>query len=206
MNVVIIDYGIGNLGSVKNMFKRIGVNALISGNIDDIAKADKLILPGVGRFNYGMEQLHKLDLAHVIKEKVSVHKTPILGICLGVQLLTEFSEEGNVPGLGFIKGKTVAFDKTKLQSNQKIPHMAWTKVKDYMQSELFRNMYEEPRFYFVHSYHLQIENPSDIMVSANYGYDFAAGIEKDNVLGVQFHPEKSHKFGMKILENYINNY
>ncbi|MBX3165262.1 MAG: imidazole glycerol phosphate synthase subunit HisH [Bacteroidetes bacterium] len=204
--VVIIDYSVGNLGSVKNMFKRIGVNAVITGKADEIAKADKLILPGVGRFDYGMEQLNKLALVDIIKQKVEKDKTPILGICLGVQLLTEYSEEGNVVGLGFIKGKTVAFDKTKLQANQKIPHMGWTNVKEYSSSKLFKDMYDEPRFYFVHSYHLQIDNPEDIMVKANYSYDFAAGVECGNVLGVQFHPEKSHKYGMKLLENYINNY
>ena len=206
MSIVIIDYSVGNLCSVKNMFKRIGVNALISGNPDIISKADKLILPGVGRFDYGMEQLNKLDLINIIKEKVQNEKIPILGICLGVQLLTEYSEEGGVEGLGFVKGKTIAFDKSKLQSDQKIPHMGWTNVKEYSASKLFKDMYDEPRFYFVHSFHLQVSNPSDIMVKANYGFDFAAGVECGNVLGVQFHPEKSHKFGMKLLENYVNHY
>lgn len=206
MNIVIIDYSVGNLGSVKNMFKRIGVNALISGNIDAISKAEKLVLPGVGRFDYGMQQLTSLGLITVIKEKVEKDKTPILGICLGVQLLTEYSEEGHVAGLGFVKGKTIAFDKSELHANQKIPHMSWTSVKDYSSSKLFKDMYEDPRFYFVHSYHLQLQNSSDIMVKANYGYEFAAGVERGNVLGVQFHPEKSHKFGMKLLENFVNNY
>lgn len=206
MNIVIIDYSVGNLGSVKNMFKRIGVNALISGDAGVISKADKLILPGVGRFDYGMEQLTKLNLVDVIKEKVENDETPMLGICLGVQLLTEYSEEGHVAGLGFVKGKTVAFDKSELHANQKIPHMSWTSVKDYSSSKLFKDMYEDPRFYFVHSYHLQLQNSSDIMVKANYGYEFAAGVECGNVLGVQFHPEKSHKFGMKLLENFVNNY
>lgn len=206
MSVVIIDYGVGNLGSVKNMFKRIGVNALISNVIEEIKGADKLVLPGVGRFDYGMERLNETGLNSVITEKVMQQKTPILGICLGAQLLTEYSEEGGVKGLGFIKGKTISFDRSKLQLNQKIPHMGWAYVKDYSNSKLFKNMYDEARFYFVHSYHLQIENPSEVMVNADYGYSFAAGIEKGNILGVQFHPEKSHKFGMKLLENFISNY
>ena len=206
MNIVIIDYGVGNLGSVKNMFKRIGVNALISNTIEIVEKADKLILPGVGRFDYGMEQLNKSGLTEVITEKVMHRKTPILGICLGAQLLTEYSEEGQVKGLGFIKGKTIVFDKSKFQLTQKIPHMGWTNVMNYSNSLLFNGMYDEPRFYFVHSYHLQIDNPEDIMAEANYGYSFAAGIEKNNVLGVQFHPEKSRKFGMKLFENYLSNY
>lgn len=206
MNIAVIDYNAGNLGSVKNMFKRIGVEVSISGDPEVISKADKLVLPGVGRFDYGMEQLIRLGLVNVIREKVENGKTPILGICLGVQLLTEYSEEGDVAGLGLVKGKTIAFDKSKLQANQKIPHMGWANVEEYSSSKLFKGMYEEPRFYFVHSYHLQMQNSPDIMVKAHYGYAFAAGIEYGNVLGVQFHPEKSHKFGMKLLENYVNNY
>ncbi len=200
--ITIIDYGVGNLSSIKNMLKRIGVAAEITNNVGAIEKAEKLILPGVGHFNYGMEQLHKSGLVGILNEKVLEKKVPILGICLGVQLLTQSSEEGTASGLGWIAGKTIAFDKTKLQANQKIPHMGWSEVDNYQQSKLFTNMPNEPRFYFVHSYHLALENSADVLVTANYGYPFAAGIEHENILGVQFHPEKSHKFGMKLLENF----
>lgn len=207
MNIVIIDYSVGNLGSIKNMLARLGVNALISGDLSAIGNADKLILPGVGRFAFGIEQLNRLGLVSVIREKVMRDSVPILGICLGAQLLTEFSEEGHVSGLGFIKGKTVAFDQAKLQPSQKIPRMGWARVEEYSKSSLFKEMYDEPKFYFVHSYHLQVSDPMDIMVKTNYGnYSYVAGIESGNVLGVQFHPEKSHKFGMKLLENFVNNY
>lgn len=206
MNVVIIDYGVGNLNSVKNMLKRIGINAKISDSIEDIKTADKLILPGVGKFDYGMEQLNKTGLKDTITNRVMNDKIPILGICLGVQLLTEGSDEGLLPGLGFIKGRTIAFDKGKLEAEQKIPHMGWSEIKGYSNSLLFKDMYDDPRFYFVHSYHLEIEDPTEVIAKANYGYSFAAGIEKGNILGVQFHPEKSHKFGMKLLENFIRNY
>lgn len=200
--ITIIDYGVGNLSSIKNMLKRIGVAAEITNDVAAIEKAEKLILPGVGHFNYGMEQLHKSGLVSILNEKVLEKKVPILGICLGVQLLTQSSEEGTAAGLGWIAGKTIAFDKTKLQANQKIPHMGWSEVSNYQQSKLFTNMPDEPRFYFVHSYHLALENSADVLVTANYGYQFAAGIEHENILGVQFHPEKSHKFGMKLLENF----
>lgn len=200
--ITIIDYGVGNLSSIKNMLKRIGVAAEITNDVAAIEKAEKLILPGVGHFNYGMEQLHKSGLVSILNEKVLEKKVPILGICLGVQLLTQSSEEGTAAGLGWIAGKTIAFDKTQLQSNQKIPHMGWSEVSNYQQSKLFTNMPDEPRFYFVHSYHLALENSADVLVTANYGYQFAAGIEHENILGVQFHPEKSHKFGMKLLENF----
>lgn len=204
--ITIIDYGVGNLSSIKNMLKRIGVAAEITNDVAAIAAAEKLILPGVGHFNYGMEQLHKSGLVGILNERVLEKKVPILGICLGVQLLTQSSEEGTAHGLGWIAGKTIAFDKTKLQPQQKIPHMGWSDVSNYQQSKLFTNMPDEPRFYFVHSYHLALENQTDVLVTANYGYAFTAGIEHDNILGVQFHPEKSHKFGMKLLENFAANY
>lgn len=206
MLVIILDYGLGNLTSIKNMLKKCGVDAIISGKAEDVENASRLIMPGVGHFDHGMRHLHQSGLLGVLNQKVLVSKTPVLGVCLGVQLLTESSEEGNEKGLGWIKGKTVAFNKTKLSANHKIPHMGWTDIKDFEQSKLFTGMYEEPRFYFVHSYHLQLDNPADVLASAHYGYDFTVGIEHENILGVQFHPEKSHKFGMKLLENFIKYY
>ena len=204
--LIIIDYGIGNLSSIRNMLKYIGIDSIISNKTEDIETADKLILPGVGNFDYGMEQLHKSGLVNSLNEKVLNNKTPVLGICLGAQLLTEGSEEGVAKGLGWIKGRTVAFDKTKLATNQKIPHMGWTDVSNYNKSKLFTGMYNEPRFYFVHSYHLKIDNKEDIMADASYGYQFTAGVENGNILGVQFHPEKSHKYGMSILGNFVKYY
>lgn len=204
--ITIIDYNTGNLGSIKNMLKRLGIASQITNDISKIEQAEKLILPGVGHFDYGMKNLHASGVVNMLNQKVLENKTPILGICLGVQLLTETSEEGVEKGLGWIKGKTIAFDKTKLAANQKVPHMGWTDVANYQQSKLFEGMFDEPRFYFVHSYHLSLENKNDCLVTANYGYEFAAGIEHQNILGTQFHPEKSHKFGMKILENFAKNY
>jgi glutamine amidotransferase len=204
--VTIINYGVGNLGSIRNMLSRIGVNSVISSVPDEIIAAEKLILPGVGNFDNGMEQLHKRNLIPLLNLKVIERQTPILGICLGAQLLSKSSEEGNSKGLGWINAKTVAFSKEKMQSNQKVPHMGWSNISDFKQSKLFSNMYEDPRFYFVHSYHLIVDEPKECMVQAEYGYSFAAGIEKGNILGVQFHPEKSHKFGMKILENFVKYY
>lgn len=204
--LAIIDYGVGNLSSIKNMLKKIGVESIISNKAEDIIIADKLILPGVGHFDYGMQQLHLSGLMDALNEKVLQNKTPLLGICLGVQLLTESSEEGKEKGLGWIKGDTVAFDKTKLNADHKIPHTGWTDIKCFEQSKLFTGMYTEPRFYFVHSYHLLLGNAEDVLATANYGYDFTVGIEHENILGVQFHPEKSHKYGMKLLENFVKYY
>lgn len=204
--LTIIDYNTGNLGSIKNMLKRLGMPSQITNDIATIEQAEKLILPGVGHFDYGMRNLHSTGLIPILNKKVVQDKTPILGICLGVQLLTESSEEGGEKGLGWIQGNTIAFDKTKLASNQKIPNMGWAGVSNYQQSKLFDGMYEEPRFYFVHSFHLNLADKKDCLVTTEYGYEFAAGIEHENILGVQFHPEKSHKFGMKILENFVKHY
>lgn len=188
------------------MLKKAGVESKISSAKEDIEAATKLILPGVGSFDYGMDQLHKAGLVEGLHDSVLNKKVPILGLCLGVQLLTESSAEGKEKGLGWIKGKTVAFDKSKLSPTQKVPHMGWADVKHFEQSKLFAGMYEEPRFYFVHSYHLQLDHPDDILAQAHYGYDFVVGIEHENIVGVQFHPEKSHKYGMKLLENFVKYY
>lgn len=205
--ITIIDYGIGNLNSIKNMLKKAEItDVIISNKTEEIAEASKLILPGVGAFDYGMQQLRKAPFFDLLNQKVLEDKIPVLGICLGAQLLTQGSEEGNATGLGWIKGKTLKFDKTKIQSDLKIPHMGWNDVYLSKSSPLFENMYQDPRFYFVHTYHIKCENPQDELVSCTYGYSFTAGVEKENVIGVQFHPEKSHKFGMRVLYNFAKNY
>jgi len=205
--LIIIDYGIGNLTSIRNMLKKAGCpEALITKDNKAIATASKLILPGVGHFDYGMAQLRKSGLIEVLNERILHDKIPILGICLGAQLLTKGSEEGNEPGLGWINAQTVHFDENKLDTVLKVPHIGWSDVTIKKQSRLFEGMPEESRFYFVHSYHIRCEQPEDELVSANYGSEFTAGVERDNIIGVQFHPEKSHKFGLKLLSNFINNY
>lgn len=201
--IVIIDYGVGNLGSILNMLKRIGEPAIISSNINDIQNASKLILPGVGAFDYGMEQLGKYDLIGVLNEKVLIGKTCILGICLGAQLLAQKSEEGEKKGLGWIDMEVVRFNNDKMPVDLKIPHMGWNDINTKKESPLFKGMHEEPRFYFVHSYHLMLKESDVILTTTQYGYEFVSAIEKDNIIGVQFHPEKSHKFGMKFLKNFV---
>jgi glutamine amidotransferase len=203
--IVIINYGAGNLGSMLNMFKKIGQEAILGNTIEDIEKADKLILPGVGSFDAGMEKLNSSGLKEILNFKVLEKRTPILGICLGLQLMTNKSEEGVLDGLGWIDAETKKF---RLDSDKfKIPHMGWNEIKIEKQSMLFKGMEEqENRFYFVHSYHLVCNAPADILVSTVYGYDFTCGVERNNILGVQFHPEKSHKFGMQLLRNFSENY
>lgn len=202
MSIVIVDYGVGNLSSIRNILKKVGVQSTISSDNEVIEKANKLILPGVGAFDTCVQKLSESGLTDVLNRKVIQDKTPLLGICVGLQLLFASSEEGDLPGLNWIKGKNVKF-KTPVQSNPiKIPHMGWSDVHVKKPSLLFDDMYDEPRFYFVHSYHPVVEQETDILVLANYGYDFVAGVEHENIAGVQFHPEKSHKFGMRLLENF----
>lgn len=204
--LVIVDYGLGNLGSIQNMLKKIGVLAIISSDKEVISKATKLILPGVGSFDYGMEQLTQLGLVEVLKQKVIVEKTPILGICLGVQLLTQKSEEGNMSGLGFIEGETVKFNFAENTAHLKIPHMGWNDVSVEKESKLMQDMPTDMRFYFVHSYHLKMKNENDSLLKSHYSFDFTCGIEKEHIVGVQFHPEKSHRFGMQLLKNFVELY
>ncbi|ODS41279.1 MAG: imidazole glycerol phosphate synthase, glutamine amidotransferase subunit [Candidatus Altiarchaeales archaeon WOR_SM1_79] len=199
--IIIVDYGVGNLGSILNMFKKIGVNARISSNIQDIEEAKKIILPGVGAFDNAMENLKNLGMIPILNKKVIKNKTPILGICLGMQLLTKGSEEGSLEGLGWIDAETVRF---RLGDNRslKIPHMGWNTIDIRKESCLYGDMYEEPRFYFVHSYYVKCNNPENSLTTTNHGIEFCSSVMEDNILGVQFHPEKSHKFGMKLLKNF----
>jgi glutamine amidotransferase len=204
--IVIIDYNTGNLSSIKNLMKKLGFDAEITSDKSIISSASKLILPGVGHFDYGMRNLKSLGLIEVLNKRVLIDKVPILGICLGAQLLTKGSEEGSEPGLGWISGFTVAFDKSRVGNRLKVPHMGWSDVIFKPESGLFKGFSEVPRFYFVHSYHLVCDHAADELTHCNHGYDFVAGVEHENILGVQFHPEKSHRFGMRLIDNFIKNY
>lgn len=197
--ITIIDYGIGNLGSVFNMFKKVGAKAKITDDLKEIEQAEKLLLPGVGAFDKAMERINEGRLREILDHKALEEKTPILGICLGMQLLTEGSEEGSTPGLGWIPAKTIAFKK---ENNLKVPHMGWNEVKVAQDCPLVKGLPEEPRFYFVHSYYVQCNNADNVLLKTHYSLDFDSAIWKDNIYGAQFHPEKSHKFGMKLFDNF----
>jgi imidazole glycerol-phosphate synthase subunit HisH len=201
--IAIVDYNTGNLASIRNMIRKIGYEAEITSDVDEIDNAEKLILPGVGHFDFGMRNLNSLGLTEVLNKKVLVDKVPILGICLGVQLFMKGSDEGSEPGLGWIDGYTRSFDKVKLGKTLKIPHMGWSEVELQRDSKLFNGFTEEPRFYFVHSYHLTCHSKQDELGHATHGYPFVAAIEHANIFGVQFHPEKSHRFGMHLLGNFL---
>jgi len=199
--ITIVDYGMGNLGSVENMFKRIGVPVSITNNVDKISQATKLLLPGVGSFDNAIRQINDGGFREILDHKVLIEKIPILGICLGMQLLTKSSEEGQLPGLGWIEAKTTRFPK---DMGLKIPHMGWNVVLPNRESILTKQLPENSRFYFVHSFCVHVEHEEESILKTNYGITFDAAIQRENIFGAQFHPEKSHKFGMQLLNNFAD--
>lgn len=202
--ITIINYNMGNLNSVANMIKKIGYDARITSDYHEIERAEKLILPGVGAFDRGMENLQELCLIDAIKECVLVRGVPILGICLGMQLMTNRSEEGILPGLSLIDAETKKF---LLGDGYKVPHMGWNTVSIEKKSKLFYDMEDqENRFYFVHSYYVHCSDAADVLCSTRYGITFTAMFEHKNIIGAQCHPEKSHKFGMQLLKNFVEMY
>lgn len=201
--ILIVDYGLGNLRSIENMLRRGGIEAAVSSKREEICKASKLILPGVGHFGFGMESLHKRGLVDVLSERVLDARVPVLGICLGAQLLGRASEEGDCSGLNWVPMDIVRFDTSRLQLGQKVPHMGWTDTS-YRECGLFHGMSGTQRFYYVHSYHFRCEDQSMVMCTAEHGYRFASGVACGNILGVQFHPEKSHIYGLQLLQNFAS--
>jgi glutamine amidotransferase len=200
--ITIVDYDAGNLRSISNMLRIIGVASRISRDCDEIAKATKLILPGVGHFDFGMRKLRSSGLVSVLNSMVFERQIPLLGICLGAQLLTRSSEEGTEPGLAWIQADTVRFDRERLPSTLRVPHMGWAETEFRKNDPLFQGFTENPRFYYVHSYHMKCDFSEDEMCWGVHGYRFVSGICNKRVWGVQFHPEKSHSFGKLILKNF----
>lgn len=201
--IVIIDYGMGNLRSVQKKFERIGVNAEITGDLIKIRNAARLVLPGVGHFANGVKKLKESGIWDVLNQRVIEAKIPIIGICLGMQMMAKNSEEGDVEGFGWFDADVVRFkvsDKIKF----KIPQMGWNNVVVKKDSPFFRGINPEEQFYFVHSYHWICNNPDDELTTTEYGYVFTSSVLKGNILGVQFHPEKSHDQGEMLLKNFIN--
>lgn len=199
--VGIVNYGLGNLGSIQNMLKAIGEKSIISFDIKELRKCDRFILPGVGAFDSGMNKLNESGLVEFIKDIALNEQKPILGICLGMQLLGRSSEEGTLPGLGLIPFDNIRFrlDDTDL----KVPHMGWDVVTFKQDNPLMKNLEGTQRYYFVHSYHAKCDSAENVLMTCDYGYEFSAAVVKDNIMGVQFHPEKSHDFGMAILRNFV---
>lgn len=199
--ITIIDYGLGNLGSIVNMYKKIGIETQITSDVEQINDSKKIILPGVGRFDAAMERIERLNMKAVLNKKALADKIPVLGICLGMQLLTNGSEEGELPGLGWIDAYTYRFNFGE-NTRIKVPHMGWNLVRKSTQSPLTEGFDDEFRHYFVHSYYVRVKAEQNSILKTKYEIEFDSAIQKDNIYGVQFHPEKSHKFGIKLLKNF----
>jgi imidazole glycerol-phosphate synthase subunit HisH len=198
--IAIVDYDIGNLGAVANMLNRMGGVCRITANPDHIAQADRLILPGNGAFDACMRNLQASGLVPLLEEKIFVDKVPLLGICVGAQMLGHGSDEGTMPGLGWLDMRVRRFPELP---GLRIPHMGWSQVISATPHSITLGLDAEPRFYFVHSYYMDPAHSDAVILRANYGIDFAAAIAHENMTGVQFHPEKSHRYGKQLLANFM---
>jgi glutamine amidotransferase len=200
--IVVVDYGVGNLGSIVNMFKKVGVKAVASSDKGYIAEAEKLILPGIGAFDTGMQKLNERGLVPLLTQLVMEKKIPVLGLCLGLQLMTKGSAEGQLAGLGWFDAETVRFKFDGDQTNFKVPHMGWNTIEVRNPHPLLANLDVESRFYFVHSFYVKCRDVGSVLAETDYGGPFHSVVGKANIVGAQFHPEKSHKFGMRLLKNF----
>lgn len=198
--IAIVDYDIGNIAAVSNMLMRLGIRSVVTSSAQEIEQASKIILPGNGSFDACMKNLRESGLVPILEEKVLCQKTPLLGICVGAQMLGARSAEGEELGLGWLDMQVNKFPD---MDGLRVPHMGWNEVwTENKENPLLQSMEEDARFYFVHSYYMAPDNPDDIMLRAKYGIEFAAGVSRGNIAGVQFHPEKSHRFGKQLLNSF----
>jgi glutamine amidotransferase len=199
--ISVVSYGVCNIGSILNMLRKIGAPSVEVTKPEEIDRAEKLILPGIGSFDKGMTALTQLGLVEPLRNRVRREKVPILGICLGMQLFGKTSDEGELNGLDLIDGRCIRFC-SDAGSRFKVPHMGWNELTSLRDNPILEGLSERSRFYFVHSYHLVCQNSLDVLATAHHGVEFTAMVQRENIYGAQFHPEKSHQFGMKLLTNF----
>jgi imidazole glycerol-phosphate synthase subunit HisH len=202
--ITIINYGLGNIKAFANIYHKLGVAFSIATKPEDLKGATKIILPGVGDFDWAMERLDKSGMRQPLDELILEQELPVLGICVGMQILANSSEEGNLPGLGWIDAKVKKFDTSQFKQKTKIPHMGWNDVSPIKNNGLFTGLETNALFYFLHSYYFECNKPEDTLAVANYGSQFACAANHNNIYGVQFHPEKSHQYGIQLLHNFAN--
>lgn len=198
--IAVVDYGVANIGSMLNMLRKVGATAVAASTAEAVHGADKIILPGVGAFDNGMAALHGLGLVDALRERALHARVPFLGVCLGMQLLGDSSEEGSAAGLGLIAGRSLRL-RPPVDSRLKVPHMGWNTVRATRATPLL-NGDDDARFYFVHSYHLHCADPADVLGTSQYGETFTSMVQRGNITGTQFHPEKSHRYGMELLRQF----
>ena len=200
--IALIDYGVGNIRAFTNIYKKLDIPVRVAQNVDDLAGITKVILPGVGAFDHAMEQLEESGMRQRLDELVIQHKVPVVGICVGMQMLAHSSDEGKLPGLGWIDGTVKKFDGSKINYSTHLPHMGWNDVKPVKQNELLTGLENDAKFYFLHSYYFHCNDAQDAIATTEYGIEFSCAVNRDNIYGVQFHPEKSHQYGIQLLNNF----
>lgn len=200
--ITLIDYGVGNLFAFQNVYKRLGIPIKIANNSSDLRNAEKLILPGVGSFDYAMSQLNASGMRDKLDDLVIVQKIPVIGICVGMQMMGNRSDEGKLEGLKWIDAEILKFDESLIKQRTKLPHMGWNDVIPSRETPLFQGLEKKSIFYFLHSYYFKCNNSIDSLAISEYGISFSSAINHDNIYGIQFHPEKSHQYGEKLLYNF----
>lgn len=200
--ITIIDYGLGNIRAFVNVYERLNIKTKVAHNAGDLSDATKIILPGVGAFDYAMKQLNASGMRDELDNKVLGEKTPVIGICVGMQILANSSEEGILPGLGWIDGEVKLFDTSKIQHKTRLPHMGWNNITPLNGHELLNGLDAQSRFYFLHSYYFVCHNENEIISTTEYGISYASAVNRENIFGIQFHPEKSHSNGIQLLHNF----
>jgi glutamine amidotransferase len=200
--ITIIDYGLGNIRAFVNVFDRLNIKTKIARKSDDFKDASKIILPGVGAFDYAMNQLNASGMRDELENQVLSNKIPVVGICVGMQMLAKSSDEGNLPGLGWIDGEVKLFDASLIPYKTRLPHMGWNSIRPVNGNHLMTDFNDDSRFYFLHSYYFVCHNKDEIISTTEYGVTFTSAVNKENIYGIQFHPEKSHQNGIQLLHNF----
>jgi len=200
--ITIVDYGLGNIRAFVNVYERLNILTKIAHNSEDLKGATKIILPGVGSFDYAMSQLNSSGMRDELENQVLINKVPVVGICVGMQMLGKSSDEGVLPGLGWIDGNVKLFDASTIPYKTRLPHMGWNTMKPVKESPLLSGFDDDSRFYFLHSYYFECNNSDDVISTTEYGITYASAINSENIFGIQFHPEKSHSNGIQLLHNF----